>query len=168
MRRKQRQIPRHQRVNKRESDKFVRANSDSDDDDRDLKWSDAPDWTCPTWPGDVVPKDPEPWLKLIKGENLPTQRATLLRSLDAVCAWHPFSSMTRLSNGKASIEAAIDDFVAHGLPLQRHKHPKYRGSRKHPDNEGIGKTKIRHLEVIDWLMFDRGVARGSGGRAVAS
>ena len=140
MRRKQRQIPRHQRINKRESDKFVRANSDSDDDDRDLKWSDAPDWTCPTWPGDVVPKDPEPWLKLIKGENLPTQRATLLRSLDAVCAWHPFSSMTRLSNGKASIEAAIDDFVAHGLPLQRHKHPKYRGSRKHPDNEGIGKA----------------------------
>ena len=81
-------MPSAHKVNKRESDKFVRANSDSDDDDRDLKWSDAPDWTCPTWPGDVVPKDPEPWLKLIKGENLPTQRATLLRSLDAVCAWH--------------------------------------------------------------------------------
>ena len=126
------------KVQPHESDKLVRAHSDPEDPDRDLKWSDKHDWTCPKWPGDKVPTDPKPWLKLIEGKNLPTQRAILIVNVNAVCAVNPFSACARLSQGAASINRAIDDFVAHGLPLERYKHPKYKGSRKHKDNVDVG------------------------------
>ena len=100
------------KVHKRASDAFVVPNSDPDDPDRELKWSDADDWTCPTWKGDVVPTDPGPWLKLLEGENPRTQQAILIKNVDAVCAVNPFSRCARLSNSAASIRKAIDDFVA--------------------------------------------------------
>ena len=131
-----------QKVRKRPSDVLICPHSDPDDDDRDLAWSDKKDWTCPTWKGDVVPTDAGLWLKLLEGENKRTQQAILIKNVDAVCAVNPFSRFSRLCNSEASIRRAIDDFVEHGLPLQRYKHPKYKGSRKHKGNkDGQGPSK---------------------------
>ena len=90
---------------------------DVPEEDATLEWSDAPDFTIPSKPGDDVPTTDAPWLKYIEdGINSKTKQGMLLKQADAVLSKHPFASRIYERDG---IKNTIDAFVRAGVPLRR-------------------------------------------------